>query len=191
MSSVGARKETVETVLRTARILDLVAAGQREDRAVLIRGEHGRDRSPAARSCPKAPAHAADRGGLTHRRPRDHPGRRARRSIYRAKGRWVQPPLAGTAASRRSRGLYPSAEAANGRDSRLGVILSRTVQPQVSTGRPTLPRRDCQVQDPRMAWEYPRTRGGSSPACCGWWKRRVPHTRRSDRRSLTSGNRAR
>jgi len=49
MSSVGARKETVETVLRTARILDLVAAGQREDRTVLIRGEHGVGKDVLAR----------------------------------------------------------------------------------------------------------------------------------------------
>jgi len=54
MSSVGAskkteRQETVQTVLRTARILDLVAAGQRADRGVLIRGEHGVGKDVLAR----------------------------------------------------------------------------------------------------------------------------------------------
>src|SRR5437660_4653564 len=48
-------------------------------------------------------------------------------------------------------GTYPSAQAANGSDSRRGVILSRAVRPQISTGRPAPPGRDRQVQDPRMA----------------------------------------
>lgn len=99
---------------------------------------------------PKTP-YAADRGGLAHRRLRDHPGRRARHSVDRAWRGEQRPPLPGTEASQRGRDLYPSAQAANRSDSRRGVILSRAVRPQISTGRPALPGRDRQVQDPRMA----------------------------------------